>query len=215
MPIPLWDRETAPPEAPPVTVMKEPCLPYLLRAYWCRAETRELRTLLSLSCCLEGAVRAFLGLWEPGFAFHLSSRLVLSSGGAEGSGDHPLGPARDDAPHCRAGHGSPGALVLPRERFPRDSVSYRRWDAPALRRRSSGSSASCGGGMGDALARRGSSGERAGTPARPGSAAASQGFETLTSGTERGERGKVLLCGVKWRLSCRGAGERSPGASRG
>ena len=62
---------------------------------------------------------------------------------------------------------------------------------------------------------RGSAGERAGTSARPGSSAASQGFETLASGTERGGRGKVLLCGVKWRLSCRGAGARSLGASPG
>ena len=153
MPIPLWDRETAPPEAPPVTVMKEPCLPYLLRAYWCRAETRELRTLLSLSCCLEGAVRAFLGLWEPGFAFHLSSRLVLSSEGAERSGAHPLGPARDDAPPCRAGHGSPGALVLPlpQGQFPRNAVPC----GAGMRPLSGGGAReslclSRGGGMGDA-----------------------------------------------------------------
>lgn len=33
----------------------------------------------------------------------------------------------------------------------------------------------------------------------------------LSRQARRGERGKVLLCAVKWRLSCRGAGARSPG----
>ena len=158
---------------------------------------------------------ARFGLWEPGFAFHLSSRPMLSSEGAERRGAHPLGPAREALSLCCAWHGSPGAAGGAAWAISAGRRSLGRSAVPALRRRSSGSSASCGGGMGDALARRGSSGERAGTPARPGSAAASQGFETLTSGTERGERGKVLLCGVKWRLSCRSAGERSPGSIPG
>ena len=49
---------------------------------------------------------------------------MLSSEGAERRGAHPLGPARYDAPPCRAGHGSPGALVLPlpQGQFPRNAV---------------------------------------------------------------------------------------------
>ena len=160
--------------------------------------------------------RAGSAFWALG-AFHLSSRPMLSSEGAERRGAHPLGPARYDAPPCRAGHGSPGALVLPlpQGQFPRNAVPC----GAGMRPLSGGGAReslclSRGGGMGDA---RGGAwdGERAGTSARPGSSAASQGFETLASGTERGGRGKVLLCGVKWRLSCRGAGARSLGASPG
>ena len=199
-----------------MTLMKEPCLPSLMRA----GPGAGLRLGSSGRCplCLplkEPAAR--FSLWEQGFPFHLSSWLVLSSGGAERSGAYPLCPACDDAPLCRAGHGSPvvaaGGAAWAFFTGCRSLTAWC-WDVPALRRRGSGSSASREGRMGDALARRGSSGERAGTPARPGSAAASQGFGTVPSGKARSEScGKLLLCGVKWRLSCRGAGARSSGAS--
>ena len=65
-------------------------------------------TARSLLMPLKEPVARF-GLCELGFPFHLSSRLMLCSEGAERSGDHPLGPDRDDAPPCSAGHGSPGA----------------------------------------------------------------------------------------------------------
>ena len=52
---------------------------------------------------------------------------MLSSGGAERSGDHTLGPARYALSLCRAGLGSPVALALPQGQFPRDAVP---WGAP-------------------------------------------------------------------------------------
>ena len=119
----------------------------------------------------------------------------FSSEGAERRGAHPLGPAREALSLCCAWHGSPGAAGGAAWAISAGRRSLGRWDVPALRRRSSGSSASCGGGMGDALARRGSSGERAGTPARPGSAAAFKGFGTVPSGKERRARQSSSLCG--------------------
>ena len=191
--------------------MKEPCLPSLLRmgfGAWMR-----LGSSGHCPLCLplkEPAAR--FGLWEPGFTFHLSSRPMLSSEGAERRGAHPLGPARYDAPPCRAGHYSPGRWccrvgVFHRTPFPDGA----------------GMSPLSGGGAPDPLPLAGAGWEtlRRGVgallregrkhTARPGSAAAFKGFGTVPSGEERGERGKVLLCGVKWRLSCRGAGARSPG----
>ena len=64
------------------------------------------RCPLSPAAWKEPAAR--FSLWDPGFAFHLSSRPVLSSEGAERRGAHPLGPPCDDEPPCRAGHCSPG-----------------------------------------------------------------------------------------------------------
>ena len=139
-------------EAPPVTLMKEPCLPSLLRmgfGAWMR-----LGSSGHCPLCLplkEPAAR--FGLWEPGFTFHLSSRPMLSSEGAERRGAHPLGPARYALSLCRAGHGSPGALVLPlpQGQFPRNAVPC----GAGMRPLSGGGAReslclSRGGGMGDA-----------------------------------------------------------------
>ena len=140
---------------------------------------------------------------------------MLSSEGAERRGAHPLGTPCDDAPPCRAGHGSPWGAGAPQGQFLRDAVPWGAGMCPLS-----------GGVAPDPL-----------HPAGAGCGTLCRGVGALRrecrkpqcvldprqrlralelSHQARSEAcGKVLRCGVKWRLSCRGAGERSSGGIPG